>query len=169
MKFLSRGIKIFPLSKMKEILFFGLFLLVWLIWRNRYHPVVHKKNANDYQRLQELKQKLIPVHPIIAQVNVYPHSSNTYALEKTEVYLCVHDDSQSPYFENFLVYVYLHEIAHVLTPGHIKGPPDDEDHPAEFGQIYNTLLKRAEQLRLYNPALPFPERYCNKHINDWKK
>ena len=156
---------------MKEIVVFVILLfIIWYKWKEKYVLPIRfqSHHPDDKLRIQRLKEKLSVVHPIIAEIDVYPSKSDTYTLGKSEIHLCLGNEENSPYFENFLVYAYLHEIAHVLTPSQFVGPPDDPEHPPEFEKINNRLLAKAEKLGLYNSYLPCPNRYCKKHINEWK-
>ena len=53
---------------------------------------------------------------------------------------------------NTLMYVALHELAHVVNSTH--------GHDDEFKKNFAKLLERATQLGIYDPTKPLPEYYC---------
>ena len=84
-------------------------------------------------------------------------AGKSYTVNKKNVHLCVKDEETGEYFNNnMLMYVLLHEIAHVLSKsvGHTK----------EFHRKFEELLKKAENLGYYDPKIPPVESYIDKCI-----
>ena len=51
-----------------------------------------------------------------------------------------------------LIYVALHEVAHVLC--------DEVGHTQKFHSIFEDLLKKATEMGIYNPSIPLIQNYC---------
>lgn len=136
-------------------LFFGLFvifvaillgLLLWYQWREYY--------AQQDPMLQQLQNHLRPLHPVINRVQLY-QGSKSYTINKQKIYLCLKDEDDEYYDFNMLVYVTIHELAHVLC--------EEIGHTQRFHQIFQELLQRASELKLYDPSIPIIRNYCGHH------
>lgn len=101
--------------------------------------------------VSRLKQLLIPTFPEIEKVKVMKGSSS-YTVDKNKVYICT-DYKDQKYDDNMLIYVILHELAHVITP--------EIGHGETFIDNFDRLLKRAIEAKLYDPDLPKVKNYCN--------
>ncbi len=113
------------------------------------------------QKLVWLQNKLAQVDPYAYKVNFHAHQSETYA-QQHSVHICLKSGAETYHDDNFLIYVGLHELAHVMIP------TDTSHHPPEFEQLFADLRKRAQQLRVYDPTIPFPAEYCHKEINSYR-
>ena len=87
----------------------------------------------------------------------------SYSVNKGEhVYMCLRqrDASEQLVPENILVFVALHETAHVGTAS--------LGHTPEFWNHFAWLLKQAETLKIYeyNDFAAHPVQYCGVHITD---
>lgn len=76
----------------------------------------------------------------------------SYTINKHKVYLCLKDENGNYYNNNMLVYVLIHEYAHVLC--------DEKDHTEKFWTIFEDLLLLATELGIYNPSIPIIHNYC---------
>ena len=94
-----------------------------------------------------------------------PDAEHTsYSVNKGEkVYLCLrqregHDETLMD--ENVMVFVALHEMAHVITPTIGHGP--------DFWNNFGWLLKQAEAIQIYHyqDFKSHPVSYCGLHITD---
>lgn len=122
---------------------------------NRESPerVVEKFTPNEYIRgiLRELRV-LDP--PLFDSLRVYP-SNESYTLDKTVIYLCIEDPQTGRYYpRNYLKYVILHEVSHMLC--------DEIDHTSKFSEIFHGFIKRAVDLGLYDDTVPLLRVYCGK-------
>lgn len=109
-------------------------------------PIVAKLYAN-----------LAKIDPKCAKKITIKKAGKSYTVNKKHVHLCVKDEETGEYFNNnMLMYVLLHEIAHVLSKsvGHTK----------EFHRKFDELLKKAEHLGYYDPNIPPVENYIEKCI-----
>jgi len=92
------------------------------------------------------------------------HESFTW--EKKWINLCLKDENGDYYQSNMLVYVLLHELAHVINDGNSKNPalcdPNDwqESHGECWQNIFDELVTKAEDIGIYDSTLPFPSNYC---------
>lgn len=137
----------------KSILIIGLIILVAVILiRPRCY---FGKNLV----LEHLKEQLSKVDPNIRNVE-FRESDSSYTESKKVIFLCLRNENGDLYDCNTLVYVCLHEYAHVLDPEISEG----ENHTASFHRIFNRLLDRAISLGLYDPNKPLPNIYCGIKI-----
>lgn len=81
--------------------------------------------------------------------------SKSFTINKKEIYLCIKDknsEKDNYYDYNSLIFVTLHEIAHVLC--------NELGHTEKFQLIFKELLKHASLLNLYDETKPFVNNYC---------
>jgi hypothetical protein len=78
--------------------------------------------------------------------------SQSFTINKRVIHLCTKDDAGKFYDTNSLIYVVLHELAHVLCP--------EIGHTFSFLKINEALLNHAERRGVYNPKKPFVNNYC---------
>ena len=62
------------------------------------------------------------------------------------------DENNNYYQENMLMYVVLHELAHVIC--------DEIGHTKKFERIFKELLNDAGELGIYNASIPPIPNYC---------
>jgi len=101
--------------------------------------------------LKQIKHKCKDVHPIIPRIELY-EGKKSYTINKEKIYLCLKDKNGKYYNTNMLVYVFLHEVAHILC--------DEIGHTAKFARIFDDLLEEATRLGVYNPNIPIIDDYC---------
>ena len=116
-----------------------------------YHFTRKKKPSATIQRI---KERLAKVDPSFRNLSIH-ESDRSETEDKKFISLCVRDpDTQAEYRTNTLVYVALHEIAHV------KNPPQFSEHGPEWQSIFTNLLDQAEKADIYDPRVPLEEWYC---------
>ena len=79
----------------------------------------------------------------------------SFTINKREIYLCLKDKKagdENYYDYNSLIFVTLHEIAHVLC--------NELGHTKKFQLIFSELLDHAQSLGLYDKHKPFVKDYC---------
>lgn len=101
--------------------------------------------------LSELKNDLRKVFPDIDNVSLY-EGDKSYTINKHKIYLCLKDAKGKYYNKNMLIFVLLHELAHVRC--------DEIGHTKKFHNIFEDMLKEAEINGLYNPSIPVIQDYC---------
>ena len=101
--------------------------------------------------LDEIRAQLAVLHPKFQNVELY-EGDKSYTINKKRVYICLKNDDGRYYNRNMLVYVTLHEYAHILC--------NSVWHTDEFYDIFDELLNKASDAGLYNPSLPIEQEYC---------
>lgn len=111
-----------------------------------------KENLDEsHPIVMEVKRQISPVHPEISSMT-FRKASKSYTINKEVIYLCIYDENGKPYPMNMLIYVALHEVAHVLC--------DEVGHTQKFHNIFEDLLKKATEMGIYNPSIPLIQNYC---------
>lgn len=95
--------------------------------------------------------KILNNRNIMREITIV-EGKKSYTLNKKNIYLCLKDANKKYYDINSLMYVSLHEIAHVLC--------EEIGHTQRFAKIFNALLNHASSLNLYDPNKPFVKNYC---------
>ena len=79
--------------------------------------------------------------------------TSAYTEDKKRICLCVKDpESQAFYNYNTIMYVALHELAHLSSKSF--------GHNEEFKLNFAKLLKLGENIGFYNPNIPLPKKIC---------
>lgn len=116
---------------------------------------VLRPRIDDTQReplLQLVRSNFSKLNKQYAQIPLYSGSS-AYTDNKTVITLCLSDpETGVPYDENTIMYVALHELAHVVST--------NIGHGKEFRKNFATLLARAHKLGFYDPTKPIATTYC---------
>jgi predicted metal-dependent hydrolase len=102
-----------------------------------------------YDRIKEWREEFVPEDPLISELKArlqtvvspeiiqgltFKSSNESYTVNKRHVHLCLRNqESGKPYPINMLMYVALHEIAHVMCP--------EIGHTPLFHTTFNELLK----------------------------
>jgi len=77
----------------------------------------------------------------------------SFTENKQRVTLCLRDHYGQMYDQNSLMYVALHELAHVIN--------DELQHTAKFRRIFEALLQHASANGMYDPTQAFVRNYCS--------
>lgn len=101
--------------------------------------------------LDQLQRDLAVLHPKFARTQLYV-GDKSYTINKKKVYICLKDQHDRYYNRNMLVYVILHEYAHILC--------DEIGHTPKFFDIFDKVLAKATEKGLYNPSIPLVKEYC---------
>lgn len=104
-------------------------------------------------KINQIKEKLKLIDPSLAKLEIYS-SNESYTKNKRSIHLCLKDSNNNYYDDNTLIYVTLHEIAHIMTRG------ESEDHDSKFMRNFETLLRKAVNAGIYTPSTPLPYDYC---------
>lgn len=111
----------------------------------------------DNQILKKVRENFTKLHHSYATIPLREGSS-AYTENKSVITLCLKDPiSKNDYDINTIMYVALHELAHMVS--HTKG------HGKEFQTNFEKLLKKAHKIGIYNSNIPMPASYCgvNNH------
>lgn len=134
-------------SKAKIALVLAIGIAIGVLLRQQMREFFDQKDP----MLDVLKKILDPVHPIIKDLDLYK-DKKAYTLNKKKIYLCLYDKDGKYYPQSTLVYVLLHEVAHMLNT-------KDKHHTPAFYAEFDRLLARATELGVYNPAMGVDESY----------
>jgi hypothetical protein len=91
---------------------------------------------------------------IMSEIKIL-EGSKSFTINKRKIYLCLKDKkagNENYYDYNSLIYVTLHEIAHVLC--------DELGHTKKFQLIFKELLEHAASLGQYDKKKEFVQNYC---------
>lgn len=101
--------------------------------------------------LYEIRENLSLLSPKAKLLKFY-EDNKSYTINKQKVYLCLKDDQDEYYPMNMLMYVAIHELAHVLC--------NEIGHTPKFHSIFSDLLLRATEIGIYDPDIPVIQNYC---------
>ena len=88
---------------------------------------------------------------VLEEIEVYK-GDKSYTINKQKVYICLTNENGEYYNMNMLLFVFIHEIAHVLC--------DEIGHTEKFNEIFEALLLKATEMGIYNPSIPVIQNYC---------
>ena len=118
--------------------------------------VITKRPRDDTHKIPMLKQirdGFEALNPAYATIPL-AEGNSAYTDNKTSITLCLRDPAKPSYEydKNTMMYVSLHELAHMITRSHGHGP--------EFKSNFSALLKKAADKGVYDPKKAIPENYC---------
>lgn len=128
------------------LIFIFLFLLYYLVSKRIYE--LYSENDPIIIRI---KKNLMKLDSSAEKIRIY-ESNKSYTINKKIIYICIKNKKNQYYDFNMLMYVAIHELAHVLC--------DEIGHTKKFYSIFNNLLDKAENLNMYNPTIPIISNYC---------
>ena len=138
-------------SSMKNIIFLISFFALLITTFYLFVQIEHYDRSLN-PKLDEIKILSSSVHPVIENIELY-EDDKSYTINKEKVYLCLKDKKTGTYYSNnMLVYVFLHEVAHILC--------DEIGHTDKFKRIFEDLLYKATKAGIYNPSIPVIDDYC---------
>ena len=126
-------------------------LLGLVIWAIVYQ--VREKFGEKYdEKIIEIRKLMTQVHPITDKLQIVG-GKKSFTVNKQFMTLCLKDENDEYYSDNMLMYVALHELAHVLC--------SEIGHTDKFHAIFDSLLEKAESKGFYDPNIQRPSDYCN--------
>lgn len=102
--------------------------------------------------LYKIKNKIRLLNPEMVDRIILLEDTKSYTINKKKVYLCLKDENGEYYEDNMLMFVAIHELAHVLC--------DEIGHTDKFQSIFQELLNRASELDIYDPSVAPIQNYC---------
>ncbi len=88
---------------------------------------------------------------VLNEIKVYK-GKKSYTINKKRVFLCLKDKNGQYYNDNMLIYVFLHELAHVIC--------DEVGHTQKFHDIFQDILDLAHEKGVRNKNDPIIQDYC---------
>jgi hypothetical protein len=116
---------------------------------------LHLNNPESRDMLERIRSNFSKIHPEFGKI---PLSADTsaYTEDKKRIAICLKDPKTGiPYSENTLMYVSLHELAHMINR-------DNYGHTDTFKKVFFSLLKKAQSFGFYNPKEKLPDTYCGQ-------
>lgn len=144
---------------------FIVFFLIYNTVKITKEKFTNKTDPKIYQLKEKLKilfnkenyftGNLTPLNnrDILNEVNIYA-GDESYTLNKKTTYMCLRNKKTGEYYQDdILMYVLLHELAHVINTENVG-------HTKEFNDIFEELLEYAIKVGIYDPSVPIPVDYC---------
>jgi predicted SprT family Zn-dependent metalloprotease len=147
----------------------------YLVKNNKLDKLELKKSANVLgeinKRIEKLIQRVNSRYPKLSEmyhrVNLSEAAIDTryttFTVDKRDIHVCLRtrNDSQQLYDIDRLMYVVIHELAHMANWDRKTGQPII-GHGKEFIQIFKDLLKESIRLGIYNyiDYSKNPKEYC---------
>jgi hypothetical protein len=128
--------------------FFVAVILIIVIYTMTY---LKEQYQQSDPKLFEIKDKLKMLDPRANKLRIF-EDDKSYTINKKRVYMCLRDENDNYYPMNMLMYVAIHELAHVLC--------NEVGHTPKFQTIFKQLLTKAETLGIYDPKIPVIRDYC---------
>ena len=96
----------------------------------------------------------------------YDPRYTTYTINKDEIHMCLktRDNNEKLYDINLLMYIVLHELAHMCNYDIYNNPI--QGHGEEFKKIFAFLIKEAVLINIYKYENYYinPQEYCGMYI-----
>ena len=118
--------------------------------------LVSLPTVKEHFLISDLKEKLSIVEPKFHEIDIR-EASSSYTEDKSIIYLCLRDEKGQLYPVNTLIYVALHEIAHLINK-------EDFGHTTAFYKAFDKLLCQASDRGVYDPSIPHTSWYCGVDI-----
>src|SRR5437868_7275524 len=107
--------------------------------------------SDNHPLINEIRKRLALLSPEYASIPMRI-GKRSFTEDKSVITLCIEDPKTGKLYDiNTLMYVSLHELAHVVTKA-----DGDESHADEFKGNFSKLLKEAARKRIYDPRQPIP-------------
>ncbi len=136
--------------------------IIWIIITQ-----IEEYKLQDDPKLRELKQKVAPLfdknikyqgilscinnRDVLNEVTLYK-GEKSYTINKQKIFLCLKDEYDEYYDDMMLLHVLLHEICHSLC--------DEIGHTEKFNEMLDELLKKADEMNIYDLNYPVLQNYC---------
>lgn len=127
------------------------FILIVILYSylHRYMELYYKQQD---PMIKKLVIRLQETFPEMIDLKIYKSDGKSFTINKKHIYLCLKDENDKYYHENMLIYVLLHEYAHVKN--------DDIGHTTNFHKKFNEILDKAIENKLYDPTIASIQNYC---------
>ena len=108
--------------------------------------------SSKHPLLDQVRSNFAMIDPKHASIPLRIGDS-AYTENKEVITLCLTDPDTNQYYDiNTIMYVALHELAHVVS--------SNQGHGDEFKKNFADLLKKGAELGIYDPKKPIPAQYC---------
>ena len=139
-----------------------LFLILILIFSLVAYVIVLKPQTSNYSDnhpvLDKVREAFMELNPKYGEIPLREGNS-AYTENKKTITLCLKIPGTNRYYDmNTIMYVALHELAHVLCKS--------QGHNAEFKEKFSIILREASRRKIYNPTKEIPQTYCGVGPDD---
>lgn len=131
-----------------------LLLALLLVFVVCFYNLNYRRKIYQDPLIRKIKYDVSRLDPRIAKIDFFS-SDESYTEDKEKIFLCLKDEDGKYYDYNMLMYVAIHECSHALTD-----VIDIQHITPEFRGMFDSLLKKATQIGLYDPKTPLVEHYC---------
>ncbi len=136
----------------KGIVIFGVFILAAFV---AYNYTQRSYFSTKHPLLDQVRANFAKINPKYAEIPLRSGDS-AFTENKEVITLCLADpNTGKDYDMNTLMYVSLHELAHVTST--------TVGHGENFRKRFAELLKQGAELGFYNPRKPIPVSYCGSN------
>lgn len=131
---------------------FGILLLILLIIVGFLFRQIQEQYQQRDPLLIMIRSRLMLLSPVAERLQYY-EDNKSYTINKTKIYMCLRNQDNEYYSINMLMYVAIHELAHVIC--------DEVGHTPKFHKIFSELIDKAIMLGIYDPTEPLVNDYCD--------
>ena len=141
----------------------GKFILILILTFSVIAAVValrtQKSNySDDHPILNKVREAFMELNPKYGNIPLREGNS-AYTENKRTITLCLKNPDTKKYYDlNTIMYVALHELAHVVSV--------TQGHNDEFKKNFSILLREASRIGIYNPRKEIPQTYCGVGPDD---
>ena len=116
---------------------------------------IRSRISSKHHLIKEVRRNFALLDPSYSNIPIRTGTS-AYTENKEVITLCIiNPETGKEYDINTIMYVALHELAHVITPD------GKEEHGEDFKLNFSLLLNKAARLGIYDPSKPIPSSYCH--------
>lgn len=139
------------------IMSLSLFFVVYFLFLNRKESFCDEDCQEDSRTIDHLKDILRTIAPEIVNYNIHS-GSESVTINKEDIYICMRDPkTKKMYSFDVLLFVTLHEFAHVLSKTY-----STKTHNDEFTNNFTKLLRKAYEKNFLLSTTSIPEDYCKQ-------
>lgn len=136
---------------------FFLILIIALVYLAYNNKKKHKIYVYNDPMLKKIYKDLKQIVPDLDKINIKLYGANdTLTENKKKIYLCLKHPNGTYYDYNTILYIAIHELAHVLNDEY----DTTNNHGDKFNKINELLLKRAQALNLIDLNKPINYDMC---------
>ena len=132
---------------------FTIVILILILIAIVVYKIIESVSTQDHFILNRIRTSFIKINPRFGNIPLYEGNHGAYTENKQSITICLKNPKTGEYYSmNQLMYVALHELAHIINKEYGHGP--------EFKANFNRLLVEAVQKGVYDPTIPLEQSYC---------
>jgi len=138
----------------------GILLLIVCLISKKRKAVYYQKHKPILIDIHNKIAKMIPYFDKdeknrLSKLKIQP-DIKSYTINKHDMHLCLEKSDGDYYDQNILMYVALHELAHIFC--------DEVGHTPTYHKIFERLLSIANEIGIYDASRSLPKEYCGIKI-----